>query len=62
VGLSPALIDFLNNLLKTKKRTRKINIPSGHNDVAAVLVFTTCSGMYATPSPSATSLIAVPFL
>jgi hypothetical protein len=39
--LSPALIDFLNNLLKTKKWTRKINIPSGHDDVAAVLVFTT---------------------
>jgi len=39
--LSPALVEFLNNLLKTKKWTRKINIPSGHNDVAAVLVFTT---------------------
>jgi hypothetical protein len=39
--LSLALIDFLKNLLKTKKWTRKINIPSGHDDVAAVLVFTT---------------------
>jgi hypothetical protein len=40
-NLSPGLIDFLSNLLKTKRWTRKINIPSGHNDVAAVLVFTT---------------------
>jgi hypothetical protein len=39
--LSPGLVDFLNNLLKTKKWTRKINIPSRHDDVAAVLVFTT---------------------
>ena len=39
--LSPALVDFLNNLLRSKKWTRKINIPSGHDDVAAVLVFTT---------------------
>jgi hypothetical protein len=39
--LSPALSDFLNKLLETKKWTRKINIPSGYDDVAAVLVFTT---------------------
>ncbi len=40
-NLSPGLTAFLKNLLKTKKWTRKINIPSGHDDVAAVLVFTT---------------------
>jgi hypothetical protein len=39
--LCPELIKFLTNLLKAKKWTRKINIPSNHNDVAAVLVFTT---------------------
>ena len=39
--ISPGLTDSLNNLLKHKKWPRKINIPSGHNDVAAVLVFTT---------------------
>jgi hypothetical protein len=39
--LSPDLIAFLENLLKTKKWTRKINIPSGQDDLAAVLVFTT---------------------
>ena len=39
--LSPGLIEFLKNLLKRKKWARKINIPSGHDDVAAVLVFTT---------------------
>jgi hypothetical protein len=39
--LSPGLIAFLKNLLKAKKWARKINIPSAHNDVAAVLVFTT---------------------
>jgi hypothetical protein len=39
--LSPALSDFFNTLFKTRKWTRKINIPSGHDDVAAVLVFTT---------------------
>lgn len=39
--LSPALVEFLTNLLRTKRWTRKINIPSGHSDVAAVLVFTT---------------------
>jgi hypothetical protein len=38
---SPGLNAFLKNLLKRKKWTRKINIPSGYNDVAAVLVFTT---------------------
>ena len=38
--LSPALIAFLKGLLK-KKWTRKINIPSSHDDAAAVLVFTT---------------------
>jgi hypothetical protein len=40
-SLNPELVEFLRNLLKTKKWTRKINIPSGHNNVAAVLVFTT---------------------
>ncbi|MGB8167224.1 MAG: hypothetical protein WCF18_07005, partial [Chthoniobacteraceae bacterium] len=39
--LSPGLTAFLTNLLKAKKWTRKINIPSGHDNVAAVLVFTT---------------------
>ena len=39
--LSPELIEFLKNLLKRKKWARKINIPSTHNDLAAVLVFTT---------------------
>lgn len=39
--LSPGLAAFLQNLLKRKKWARKINIPSGHNDVAVVLVFTT---------------------
>ena len=38
--LSPGLVDFLKSLLKTKKWARKINIPSQHDDVAAVLVFT----------------------
>jgi hypothetical protein len=38
--ISPELFQFLKNLLKAKKWTRKINIPSGHTDVAAVLVFT----------------------
>lgn len=40
-ALSPDLAAFLKNLLKRKKWARKINIPSGHDDVAAVLVFTT---------------------
>ena len=39
--LSAGLITFLKNLLKTRKWTRKINIPSSHDDLAAVLVFTT---------------------
>jgi len=39
--LSPGLIEFLKNLLKRKKWARKINIPSGHSDAAAVLVFAT---------------------
>lgn len=39
--LSPGLIKFLENLLKTRRWTRRINIPSGHQDLAAVLVFTT---------------------
>jgi hypothetical protein len=39
--LTPGLVEFLKNLLRTKKWTRKINIPSGYDDVAAVLVFTT---------------------
>lgn len=39
--LSPGLVAFLKNLLRTKKWSRKINIPSDHDDVAAVLVFTT---------------------
>ena len=39
--LSPELHAFLNSLLKRNKWTRKINIPSCYNNVAAVLVFTT---------------------
>jgi len=39
--LSPDLHRFLTNLLKTKKWPRMINIPSGRDDLAAVLVFTT---------------------
>jgi len=39
--LTPELSDFLKNLLKRKKWARKINIPSGRDDVAAVIVFTT---------------------
>jgi hypothetical protein len=39
--ISPGLAEFLKNLLNRKKWARKINIPSGHNDVAAVLVFST---------------------
>lgn len=38
--LSPALLKFLKTLIKTKKWTRKINIPSSHDGTAAVLVFT----------------------
>jgi len=37
--LAPGLITFLKDFLKKKKWARKINIPSGYNDVAAVLVF-----------------------
>jgi hypothetical protein len=39
--VSPELEVFLKNLLQRKKWARKINIPSGHNNVAAALVFTT---------------------
>jgi hypothetical protein len=39
--VSPGLAAFLKNLLKRKKWMRKINLPSGHNDMAAVLIFTT---------------------
>jgi hypothetical protein len=39
--VSPGLAEFLKNLLKRKKWARKINIPSDHDDAAAVLVFTT---------------------
>jgi hypothetical protein len=38
-NLSPALVEFLKNLLKRKKWARRINIPSDRDDVAAVLVF-----------------------
>jgi hypothetical protein len=40
-NLSEGLVTFLKNLLKTKKWTRKINVPSDHDNLAAVLVFTT---------------------
>ena len=39
-NLAPGLVEFLQNLLRAKKWARKINIPSTHDDVAAVLVFT----------------------
>jgi len=39
--ITPGLSGFLTELLRAKKWARKINIPSGHDDVAAVLVFTT---------------------
>ncbi|MEI9898025.1 MAG: hypothetical protein WDN28_30255 [Chthoniobacter sp.] len=39
--ISSGLAEFLKNLLKRKRWARKINIPSDHEDVAAVLVFTT---------------------
>jgi hypothetical protein len=39
--VSVELDAFLKNLLKRKKWARKINLPSGRNDVAVVLVFTT---------------------
>jgi hypothetical protein len=39
--LSPELLNFLRSLLHRRKWARKINIPSGQTDVAAVLVFST---------------------
>jgi len=39
--VSGGLAGFLANLLRRKKWVRKINIPSGYDDVAAVLLFTT---------------------
>lgn len=39
--VSPGLAKFLRDLLLRKKWVRKINIPSGYDDVAAVLLFTT---------------------
>jgi hypothetical protein len=38
--LSSGLRQFLLGLLERKKWPRKINVPSGHNDAAAVLIFT----------------------
>lgn len=38
--LAPGLITFLKRLLKASRWTRIINIPSGRNDLAAVIVFT----------------------
>lgn len=38
--VSPGLAAFLHGLIKRKKWARKINIPSGRDDAAAVLVFT----------------------
>lgn len=38
--LTPELFAFLRNIVKTRKWLRKINIPSGHDDAAVVLVFT----------------------
>lgn len=38
--VSGGLAGFLANLLRRKKWVRKINIPSGYDDVAAVLLFT----------------------
>jgi len=38
--MSPALSKFLLNLMRTKKWTRKITLPSTHDDVAVALVFT----------------------
>jgi hypothetical protein len=40
-SVTPGLAEFLKNLLERKKWARKINIPSDHDDVAAVLVFST---------------------
>lgn len=39
-ALSPELFRFLKKLVKTNKWTRKITIPSTHDDVAVVLLFT----------------------
>ena len=39
--VSAGLAEFLKNLLRRRKWVRKINIPSGRDDVAAVLVWTT---------------------
>ena len=38
--LTPELRNFLLNLVKTKKWTRKITLPSSHENVAVALVFT----------------------
>lgn len=38
--LAPELFKFLKKLVKTNKWTRKITIPSTHDDVAVVLLFT----------------------
>ena len=38
--LSPELARFLTGLIKSKKWPRKINVPSSHDNLAAVLVFT----------------------
>lgn len=37
--LSPELTRFLKNLMRTKKWTRKITLPSAHDDLAVALVF-----------------------
>jgi len=39
--VSAGLAEFFKNLLRRKKWIRKIYIPSGHDDVAAVFLFTT---------------------
>lgn len=39
-NVSPELGKFLANLLRTKKWTRKITLPSTHEDVAVALVYT----------------------
>jgi len=39
--VSVGLAEFFEKLLQRKKWVRKINVPSGHDDVAAVLLFTT---------------------
>ena len=38
--LSPELATFLKNLIRTKKWTRKITLPSSHDDLAVALVST----------------------